>query len=52
MKAWSGSLDIAFGVDEASVKDAQLRCAFFLVSAVLTFRLCFWLRGDLVTCAH
>ena len=39
----SGSLGAAFSVDEASVKEATV--AYFpLLSAVLTFRLCPWLR--------
>ena len=43
IKAWSGSLGAAFSVDEASVKEATV--AYFpLLSAVLTFRLCPWLR--------
>ena len=39
----SGSLGAAFSVDEDSAKEATL--AYFpLLSAVLTFRLCPWLR--------
>ena len=50
IKAWSGSLDTALIVDEASAKEAVVANCFLLVSAVLTFRLCSWLKEGFHLC--
>ena len=54
IKAWSGSLDTAFCVDEASVKEAVVACCALLPLCVCSVDVpsLFVAQGDLLTCAH